>query len=180
MLTGLPIVNLGRLPRMEKAGKSRTGFGERMHQARKVAKLTQEAACAALSPHVAQSTLSELETTAAGSSRTAEFAVAYKCNGHWLATGEGAPEFGIAHTKHTKGGMPFSDLNPFEVQAITLFRKLSSDQQHQVLIALNDLVPQGEKASTSNPFLGGKGRVRGISRFGDLGEPEAQTKKSSK
>src|SRR4051794_26748677 len=87
MNIGMPIVNIGKLIGMNERG--RTPFGQRMHLARKRAKLTQVQVRDALS--VAQSTLSELETTAHSSGRTAEFAALYNCDARWLATGEESP-----------------------------------------------------------------------------------------
>ena len=40
---------------------------------------------------ITQSALSQLETGAAGSRRTAEFARLYRCSSHWLSTGTGSP-----------------------------------------------------------------------------------------
>jgi phage repressor protein C with HTH and peptisase S24 domain len=71
----------GMLPR------ERTPFGQRLHEARKAAKLTQPelAKLAGMS----QSTLAEAEYTAQGSSFTAQLAQACKVRAEWLASGDG-------------------------------------------------------------------------------------------
>ena len=81
---GFPIVNIGKLLAVE---KERSPFGQRMYDARTKAKLTQHQVCIKLK--IAQSTLSELERGAAGSSRTVAFATLYGCSAQWLADGAG-------------------------------------------------------------------------------------------
>lgn len=70
----------------QKKSKDRTEFGQRMFSARDGAGLTQDFVCEQLG--VAQSTLSGLETTAAGSTRVVEFAVLYNVSPLWLAVGD--------------------------------------------------------------------------------------------
>jgi len=89
---GTPIVKFSRLFLMgRRSERERTPFGQRMLEARETAELTQVAVCEQLG--ISQSTLSELETDANSSGRTTEFAMLYGCNPHWLATGEGSPEW---------------------------------------------------------------------------------------
>lgn len=87
--TGLPIVNIGKLIGVK--SKERTPFGQRLYDARKRAKLTQEQVAKAIG--IGQSTLAELERSAQGSSRAVELAGLYRCDALWLTTGEesGAP-----------------------------------------------------------------------------------------
>ncbi len=66
----------------------RTKFGARMLAAREQAGLTQLEVRSRLK--VSQGTISELENSAQGSSRVAEFAALYKVDPVWLATGRGA------------------------------------------------------------------------------------------
>jgi transcriptional regulator with XRE-family HTH domain len=70
--------------------RGRTSFGQRMHQARKRLGLTQMQVCEALSS-ITQGAISECETSASSSRRTAEFARLYRCSSHWLSTGKGSP-----------------------------------------------------------------------------------------
>ncbi len=65
----------------------RTKFGARMLAAREQAGLTQLEVRSRLK--ISQSTISELENSANGSSRVAEFATLYKVDPMWLATGRG-------------------------------------------------------------------------------------------
>ncbi len=65
----------------------RTKFGTRMLAAREQAGLTQLEVRSRLD--ISQSTISELENSANGSSRVAEFASLYKVDPMWLATGKG-------------------------------------------------------------------------------------------
>lgn len=67
--------------------KERTPFGERLHQARKAAKLTQPQLAKAAG--MAQSTLAELEYIGNGSSFTAQLAEKLKVRPEWLANGSG-------------------------------------------------------------------------------------------
>lgn len=51
--------------------------------------------------------------------------------------------------------IPFRDLDVFEAQLVTMYRQLSHDRQHEVLIDLSDEVNHGsEVASAQNPFAG--------------------------
>lgn len=88
---GKSIVNIGKLQPVK---KDRTDFGRRMYAARKRAGLTQEQA--ATSVGAAQSSLAEMERTSNGSARTSAFARLYRCDPHWLATGEGEPDTGLS------------------------------------------------------------------------------------
>lgn len=87
--SAFPIVNIGKVIPMAqpKKPRDRSAFGERMNQARKAAGLMQMDVCGLL--NIAQSTLSEAEGSAAGSSYTVQFARLYKVDPYWLATGEG-------------------------------------------------------------------------------------------
>lgn len=85
-LNGLPIVNIGKLLPM--ATRGRTAFGLRMYEARKRAKMTQEKAAEVVG--IAQSTLSELETVANGSTYTVKLAAVYGCSAAWLSDGIGS------------------------------------------------------------------------------------------
>lgn len=67
-------------------GKPRTDFGLRLYEARKDAKLTQQQLAKAVG--MAQSTLTEAETTASGSSFTPQLAAACGVRAEWLATGK--------------------------------------------------------------------------------------------
>lgn len=67
-------------------GNMRSEYGNRLHQARKRAHMTQAALCKAVG--ISQSTLSELEHDAQGSSHTATLARALNVRAEWLATGE--------------------------------------------------------------------------------------------
>lgn len=48
--------------------------------------------------------------------------------------------------------MPFRDLDVFEGQLITLYRKLSPQERDDHLMALNDRVSEGEDGTAANPF----------------------------
>lgn len=72
--------------------------------------------------------------------------------------------------------MPFSDLNAFESQLVTLFRRLNADQQHDVLIDMNKLADRvGDSPSEVSPFRRTGGRApkpqdeRDVFRGGDSG-----------
>lgn len=84
---GLPIRKPCTVSAM--ANRDRTPFGARMHQARKLAGMTQKEAAAAAG--VSQSTLSELETDAHSSGYTPIFAGIYGVDAMALATGEPTP-----------------------------------------------------------------------------------------
>lgn len=94
----------------------------------------------------------------------------------WLATGKGE-----ARPAAPPDNLAFRDLNAFESQMITLFRQLSAKEQHDVLVALNNMIPKDGKASTANPFPTAqpRPRVRGVSQFGDLDTLPAAPKPSS-
>jgi DNA-binding XRE family transcriptional regulator len=68
--------------------KERTPFGRRMRQARVDAGLTQ--VVAAQKAGISQSTLSDIETAANGSSYTPVLAALYHADAHYLATGRAA------------------------------------------------------------------------------------------
>jgi hypothetical protein len=66
--------------------------------------------------------------------------------------------------------LPFADLGPFEAQLITLYRRLSADQQHDVLVEVNKLADTGGTGapSPSNPFPAPyTGPERRVSRAGE-------------
>ena len=50
--------------------------------------------------------------------------------------------------------LPFRNLDAFESQLVTLFRRLSPDEQHEHLIQLNRLVDNEQVASSMSPFAG--------------------------
>lgn len=83
---GVPICKSGRLE--EVTSRDRTPFGQRMSDARRAAGLDQKEVAKAIG--ISQSTLSELEREAKGSSHVVAFASLYKVSAHWLATGEGS------------------------------------------------------------------------------------------
>lgn len=83
---GAPIVNIGKLFGMGRPTQ-RTAFGQRMFEARSDAGLSQVAVCKALG--ISQSTLSDAERIANGSSLTVRFARLYKVSPQWLADGAG-------------------------------------------------------------------------------------------
>lgn len=85
--------------------------------------------------------------TAENNAKAARF---LKVDSDWLATGEGEPNFGVAKVVEVK--MPFRDLVGFEVQAITFFRQLTPDQQHAMLLTMNELIPKSEESSAADPF----------------------------
>jgi hypothetical protein len=69
--------------------RGRTPFAERMLQARSRLDRTQMQVCEELG--IMHGTIALLETTGSSSKRTVEFARLYRCNPHWLSTGEGSP-----------------------------------------------------------------------------------------
>jgi phage repressor protein C with HTH and peptisase S24 domain len=97
LITGCPIVNIGRLMFM-RSNRERSGFGQRMYEARKRAGLTQKEVQAKLG--ISQSNMSDLEGMAESSSFTAQLASLYGCSPNWLATGEGSPEVIVIDGQH--------------------------------------------------------------------------------
>lgn len=91
--------------------RDRTPFGRRVWEARTEAKLTQKDLCKAAG--MAQSTLAEAETTAHGSSFTAQIAAATGVSAEWLASGVGpkrplrvvspAPDHSLEHAGTMSG-----------------------------------------------------------------------------
>jgi transcriptional regulator with XRE-family HTH domain len=118
---GLPIVNVGRLPPM----KTRTEFGQRMFDARTRAKKTQMEVCGKLK--ISQGTLSELENSANGSSRTVEFAQLYGCSARWLATGDGSP---APTTAQDDGTIEIAETDWAMLQAL---REMSDEDRQDLL-----------------------------------------------
>lgn len=86
--------------------------------------------------------------------------VAYKLGEGWFDTDAKGDE-----------RMAFGDLNAFEAQLVTFFRQLPPEKQHDVLTALNSMIPAG-KPSRAHPF-GSAHRVRGTSVLGELTESES-------
>jgi hypothetical protein len=74
-----------------------------------------------------------------------------------------------AFDKPATAKLPFADLDAFEGQLITLFRRLSLDQKHDVLVEVNKLADSGgETPSTSNPYpVPYAGPERRVSRAGE-------------
>ena len=86
---GKPIRKPGSVRVVAKnADRERTEFGRRMLWARTEAQKKQVEVCQALG--ISQGTLSELETTSAGSSKVTYFARLYGVDAHWLASGDGS------------------------------------------------------------------------------------------
>ena len=130
---GAPIVNIGRLIGMNVRG--RTPFGQRMLEARRAAKLTQVQVCKALD--IAQSTLSELETTANSSGKVAEFAALYQRHPLWLATGEEASSEAV----HID---PDQKLDPEALRVATVYANLTPTERRRfqhLLAAARDESP---------------------------------------
>jgi len=73
--------------KMARPKKPRTEFGERLFAARTYAKLSQTALARAVG--MSQSTLAEAESTAQGSSKTAQIAAVTGVSAQWLADGHG-------------------------------------------------------------------------------------------
>lgn len=71
---------------MTMATRERTPFGERLHEARKAAGLTQEKAAEVVG--ISQGTLAELERSALSSKHLVPLAVLYGVDPRWLASGE--------------------------------------------------------------------------------------------
>ncbi len=69
--------------------KRRTAFGKRLFEAREQAGMTQREAAAKLG--ISQSTLSEAETLADGSTYVVHMARLFNCDPYWLAMDEGTP-----------------------------------------------------------------------------------------
>ena len=89
-----------------------------------------------------------------------------KVDPDWLATGDGTPNYGRAPGN---AGLPFSDLKPFEVQLLTFFRQMPDTLQHEVLVAMNAMLPTTGKSTTQDPFpKAATGKPRGASQFGEL------------
>lgn len=76
---------------MAKREIERTPFGQRLFDARTQAGLKQVPAAEKIG--IGQSALAELEKKGLGSSYTIVMARVYGCDAHWLATGEGSPNY---------------------------------------------------------------------------------------
>ena len=79
---------------------------------------------------IAQSTLSELETTANSSGRTTEFARLYRCDANWLATGAGDPAWDQDQPSGAHAAFPIMSLH-----METIMDFLTLDAARQVAIA---------------------------------------------
>jgi transcriptional regulator with XRE-family HTH domain len=109
-----PMVNIGTVMPM-RTPRERSAFGQRMYEARRAADLTQEQAAARLG--TSQSNLSDLEGGAERSGLTAQAAVLYGCDPHWLATGEGEPSRqGVAH----RLSLPIFDTPSLTFEEVTM------------------------------------------------------------
>lgn len=114
-------------PMDEKASgtRGRTAFGARMFQARRRRGLTQPQVAKALK--IAQSTLSDAEHVALGSTLVTEFAALYCCNATWLATGEGDPDWDSVRESTGKFTSPGTQgvAHPTNLQLLTLAPEMS-------------------------------------------------------
>lgn len=119
---GTPKVNIGKLMDMRKP--SRTEFGERLFDARVAAGLSQSEVKRKLV--MAQSTLSELEKTAQGSSRVVALAQLYGVNPEWLATGKGERSAGAGSKTPEQQLRPMSAAEWKHLQA---YREMSNDDR---------------------------------------------------
>jgi transcriptional regulator with XRE-family HTH domain len=136
----------------ERTARQRTEFGARMLKARKDSGLTQQQVEQKLG--VSQSTLSELEGPAHGSTRVAEFAALYGVSPIWLSTGAGPQaavvwfnqQTGAARTpqelvdaEHPKKGGAVDVRQPREfgpAEAAALYGKLSHTGRWRFLLSL--------------------------------------------
>jgi transcriptional regulator with XRE-family HTH domain len=112
--------------KMARPKKPRTEFGERLFAARTYAKLSQTALARAVG--MSQSTLAEAESTAQGSSKTAQIAAVTGVSAQWLADGHGpmviavteavAP-YNVAPTPQPKASAP-TPIGPSPVQQLII------------------------------------------------------------
>jgi transcriptional regulator with XRE-family HTH domain len=181
MHNGRPIDNIGKLVSMEEAKESRerTPFGQRMHDARLKAGLTQVQVREALG--ISQGTLSQLERTSTKSGRVAEFARLYGCDPHWLATGEGitpaagAPppkpprDFSDRHTVSDSDWALLQEIKDMEASPALARRlqELRAELAERMEFAENVYRHRVEAAQHTG------GNAGGMSVFGDLDDAPA-------
>ena len=118
----------------------REPFGERMHQSRISANLTQKVVCQRLG--CSQSNLSDLEKVSKGLSLVTHFARLYGVNPHWLATGEG--------DKNLKIGASLDNelvLTQQEYRLLELFRAQESTTLKSLVL---DLLDERSKRQAEN------------------------------
>lgn len=171
--TGLPIVNMGRLGAMEQTERKRTEFGKRMLAARKAVKpkeLTQAYVCEQLG--MRQSTLSELETNAHGSSKTTEFAKLYGVDPHWLATGEGNMRPGGASAKPSRNFEDRRVVSPSQWALLRAAEDLLADSEKKELVSRHERVIDRLRQTAEE--------VRGLSMPADLDEAEEEPPTTNK
>lgn len=90
-----------------------------MHDARRKAGLDQKTVAKTLG--IGQSTLSELEREAKGSSHVVAFAALYRVSAHWLATGDGSETGGDALSPEAiKIAQAYERMNPGERHRLRL------------------------------------------------------------
>lgn len=125
--------------------KQRSDFGSRMHEARKAAQLTQQQAARAM--ELSQSTISELELKAEGSTLVVQFARLYGCSADWLATGDGSP--------HDYGGQaiahPVSLSAAETVPSITWEQAAMGEKSNELPRVFRIPIESGEMAPRVNP-----------------------------
>ena len=134
---------------------TRTEFGSRLVQARKMAKLTQEQLCALVG--IAQSTLSEAETIAIGSKHTAMLAEALGVSPLWLAAGQGPQK----HEKQTdifRGDISDLFAEATEDEPSPLARELSL-----LFDGLTDRIDRAQAYSAATQIILGVMQARGES-----------------
>lgn len=121
------------------APRDRTPFGFRMWQARKRASLTQMQVRKAIG--VSQGTLSEAEHEHHTSGLTPQFAALYGCSAHWLATGEGDPQWTTPGTPDPllRGVGQSVNLHSLTVVPVIRWEDLMSEEMPQVFkVAIPD------------------------------------------
>lgn len=157
----MPIRNIGRLGRMTE--RDRTPFGQRLRKARIDAGKTQVQVCEAIG--IRQSTLSELETSASGSSYTPALARLYGKDAHFLATGKGQ------QTESSAGWSEAAEMGAFISKLIEAAGRLDATQRRELLEKASQMAQQGPgKTPAPAPKTGD---VRGMSLFDELDDAPA-------
>lgn len=121
--------------------KERTEYGQRLYEARKGAKLSQERLAELVG--MGQSSLAEAESTQLGSSFTAQLAAATGVRAEWLASGVG-PKFEAAVTAHE----PEPEW-PFPKVALSRVLALEEDDRGYVQRRLLQAIEECEMATVS-------------------------------
>jgi hypothetical protein len=83
-----------------------------------------------------------VETTASKSGKTAQFAQLYRCNAHWLATGEGSPCWDGEPGEAAAALSSPPSLSDLERDVLQALRALPPEER---LTAVADLVARAEK-----------------------------------